>query len=285
MKIFISWSGDQSKAIASALNDWLPLIIQAVEPFYSPEIEKGARWSDELDRVLEGTRFGIICLTPDNLKSHWIHYEAGALSKTKDAMIWTFLYNLNPSDIIPPLSKFQHTTPEKDDFFNLVKTINNRLKDVDGKPLQENHLRSIFDAFWGKLMGKLDEVKEIGSGNSGRKIRTDRELLDEILQGMREQQGAISSINRSLNILNRISTASRMEGLAAMLNESKESSNPTHNFFVQERQRVKLENFDFTNEVTPSQLMKELMEIYQDLREKDESRKTKTLDTTNKQDS
>jgi hypothetical protein len=68
MKIFLSWHGKRSRAIAEALNDWLRRVIQAVKPFYSPEIEKGAKWSSELDSALEGTRFGIICLTPDNLE-------------------------------------------------------------------------------------------------------------------------------------------------------------------------------------------------------------------------
>jgi TIR domain-containing protein len=113
MKIFLSWHGQRSRAIAEALNDWLRRVIQAVKPFYSPDIEKGAKWSSEIDSALEGTRFGIICLTPDNLDSTWIHYEAGALSKTKDALIWTFLHELTAGDVPQPLGKSQHTIAEK----------------------------------------------------------------------------------------------------------------------------------------------------------------------------
>jgi len=109
MKIFISWSERQSKEIARALSEWLRLVIQAVEPFYSPEIEKGTKWSNELDGALEGTHFGIVCLTSDNCKSTWIHFEAGALSKTGNARIWTFLCGLKPSDVPPPLSKFPYS--------------------------------------------------------------------------------------------------------------------------------------------------------------------------------
>ena len=32
MKVFVSWSGSRSKAIATALSGWLPLVIQSVEP-------------------------------------------------------------------------------------------------------------------------------------------------------------------------------------------------------------------------------------------------------------
>ena len=35
MKIFISWSGTTSRAVAEALHAWLPKVLQGVEPFLS----------------------------------------------------------------------------------------------------------------------------------------------------------------------------------------------------------------------------------------------------------
>lgn len=52
MKVFIVWSGTRSFEIAKALNDWLPRVIQAVKPFFSHEIEKGAKWACEIDAAL-----------------------------------------------------------------------------------------------------------------------------------------------------------------------------------------------------------------------------------------
>jgi hypothetical protein len=182
------------------LNDWLQRVIQAVKPFYSPEIEKGAKWSSEIDDALEGTRFGIVCLTPDNLHSTWIHFETGALSKTKDALIWTFLHGLNPGDVPPPLGKFQHTVAEKGDVLRLLKTINSRLGEVGGEPLQDRLLEENFELFWPRLEESLKAAEQlINSMDIGKTssevetLRNERAILNEILELVRSQERRLNS--------------------------------------------------------------------------------------------
>ena len=53
MLVFISWSGKKSKSVANALESWLKKVIQAVEPWISADIEKGARWNPELSAKLD----------------------------------------------------------------------------------------------------------------------------------------------------------------------------------------------------------------------------------------
>lgn len=199
MKVFISWSGTSSRMVAEALSDWLQRAIQAVKPFYSPDIDKGAKWSNEIDNALEGTRFGIVCLTPDNLKSEWIHYESGALSKTKDASIWTFLLSLKPSDVKQPLGRFQHTLAEKAEVLKMLKSINAKLTEVGSESLKDNLLEEIFEETWSKLELRLNEAKKAieiqinKSELSNENIRTDDDKLDEILELLRNQQRKSSS--------------------------------------------------------------------------------------------
>jgi len=73
MQIFISWSGTKSKGAAEALRDWLPDVFQSVEPWLSSEdISPGKRWNSELQKKLESSSFGIICVTQKNLNAPWI---------------------------------------------------------------------------------------------------------------------------------------------------------------------------------------------------------------------
>ncbi len=156
MKVFLSWSGELSHKIAVELRDWLPFVIQSVQPYVSSEdIDKGTRWSIDIAKELEDSSFGILCVTPQNLEAPWINFEAGALSKAfNNSNVSPFLFGLKPSDLKKsPLLQFQSTLYEKKDFIKLVLSINNAL----GKDkLDETKLKKTFEVWWDNLKSKLD---------------------------------------------------------------------------------------------------------------------------------
>jgi len=186
MKVFISWSGERSRETADVLCTWIRQVIQSAETWISLDIEKGVRWNDKVNKELEETKVGIICLNKENLSSEWILFEAGALSKTSDAHVCTFLLNINPTDIKPPLGQFQHTLFSKEDIRRLMHTINNKIIAQKEKTLSEKDLDEIFDERWYKLEEKLNEIKSQDQIIK-EPTRTDRELLEEILQTVRGQ--------------------------------------------------------------------------------------------------
>src|SRR5579864_2265527 len=138
MDVFISWSGERSGAAAKALRDWLPKIINALKPWLSSaDIDKGTRWSADVASRLQAAKAGIICLTPSNIHSDWILFEAGALSKTlQNTYVCPFLIELEPSDVKPPLAQFQATRAQKDEILKLLKTPNGALAE---NALPEGH--------------------------------------------------------------------------------------------------------------------------------------------------
>ena len=198
MDVFISWSGERSRAAAEALRGWLPKIINALKPWLSSEdIDKGARWGTDVATRLEAAKAGIICLTPSNLHSDWILFEAGALSKTlQNTFVCPFLIGLDPSDVKPPLSQFQATRAQKEDVLKLLKTLNNALGEA---ALPEAHIEEAFEVWWPKLDQQL---KSLPSDEAKAKThRPDRELLEEILALVRNQSRqtdqAIAAIEQS----------------------------------------------------------------------------------------
>jgi hypothetical protein len=104
VKVFISWSGQKSREVAVALRDWLPLVINSVEPFVSSEdINAGTRWQGEIAGALQTTNFGLVCVTRENHGAPWLNFEAGALAKAVDSSrVVPLAIDLKPSDIENP---------------------------------------------------------------------------------------------------------------------------------------------------------------------------------------
>lgn len=190
MDVFISWSGERSRAAAEALRGWLPKIINALKPWLSSsDIDKGARWSMDVAARLEIAKAGIICLTPSNLHSDWILFEAGALSKTlKNTFVCPLLIGLEPADIKGPIAQFQATRAVKDELLQLLKTLNTALSDG---ALPDSHIDEAFEVWWPKLHEQLKRLPPDGSISVP--SRTERDLLEEILQYVRNQSRTVTT--------------------------------------------------------------------------------------------
>jgi hypothetical protein len=193
MKVFLSWSGELSQKIALELRDWLPYVIQSVEPYLSSEdIDKGSRWSIDIAKELEDSSFGILCVTHQNLDSSWLNFEAGALSKAfNKTNVTPFLFDLKPSDLTnSPLLQFQTTSFDKKDLLKLVFSLNNATGE---EKLNEQKLKTTFELWYDKLKNNLDPLlKESSIKKTQKSVKENpnsnsSEIVEEILELTREQ--------------------------------------------------------------------------------------------------
>ncbi len=191
MRVFISWSGPLSRQIALILREWLPQVIQAIDPWVSAEdIEKGARWSSEIAQQLQDTKAGVICVTPGNQEAAWLNFEAGALSKAVDASrVCTYLFRMVLSDLIGPLTQFQATEATKDDTRKLVGTLN---KGLGAQALSDNKLNMSFDIWWEKLESQLAQIS--AGVNTNQPKRGLEDMVQEVLSLAREQAKSIEEV-------------------------------------------------------------------------------------------
>jgi hypothetical protein len=196
MRVFLSWSTPRSKLVAEAIGDWLPGVIQSAEPWISTAIAKGAKGNLELDAILEKSSVGIICLTADNLKSEWIHFEAGALSKRRDAHVCTFLLDIGGESLARPLSDFQYTIFEKDDVRKLVSDINAMSEKAGDKRIDDRILGRTFDSQWPVLENSLKSIPAASRADSQAAEKTDRQLLTEVLSEVRELRSRQMDLTR-----------------------------------------------------------------------------------------
>ncbi len=159
-KIFISWSGDRTKAFAKKLKEVLENDIFSdhdLECFVSSEdIGTGTEWYKKLKSALRSCQIGIVCISKDNINAPWLNFEAGAMIHKK-AMI-PLLLNCS-SDILKdtPLHGQQAVAfHQQDEFLKMIRFIDetmgfgiNNLKRPTAKAHQK--LTSDLDAIFKDL--------------------------------------------------------------------------------------------------------------------------------------
>jgi hypothetical protein len=184
MKIFISWSGARSEALANALRSWLTDVIQMLDPWISSQdIDKGRRWDFEIANELDQSNVGIICLTRENINAPWILFEAGALAKALGrSLVCPYLLDLKPTELTGPLAQFQVTVANEEDTCKLLRTINKALGE---NARSTEQLDKAFKKWWPELKNAVDGIPKTIS--PAKQLRTDRDLLEEMLSLIRSQ--------------------------------------------------------------------------------------------------
>jgi len=188
LHLFLSWSGNRSRAVAAILLETLSDFVDGIEPWMSDETGSGSFWSAATSDRREGARFGIICVTPENQHSTWLNFEAGAFVRLfRDARAVPYLLDLLPSNLKPPLGLLQAKPSTEAGTWDMVRSINRAV----AAPLPEDGLRRRFDAFWPQLAQKLAEVPPPET-----RVETARpgaELLGEILDRVRGVEAYLNS--------------------------------------------------------------------------------------------
>ena len=149
------------------------------------------------------TDFAVICLSPDNLNSPWLLFEAGAIANRLDqANVCKFLIgDLTENDIKPPLLNFKSTLlKDKEEMRKLVQKINQM---HETRILSSNALNRRFEGGWPKLEDYCNRaIKKMGNREKIIKPKTDYQLLEEInglCHHLAETMGAVSNKIEHIN--------------------------------------------------------------------------------------
>jgi DNA-binding XRE family transcriptional regulator len=192
MQVFISWSGERSGALAGLLQNWLPKVLQAVRPWISSaSIDAGTRWSPEVAQALQQIQFGIVCLTPENLREPWILFEAGALSKmVAETRVVPYLLGLEPRELDGPLAQFQAVRADKAGTKSLVHSLNSAASDraITGEAVNET-----LEMWWPRLEADIQRLLLSPEVTEAPKpLRSTEDMLGEVLELLRGQRYVLS---------------------------------------------------------------------------------------------
>ena len=99
----------------------------------------------------------------------------------------TYLYELKPHDVPPPLGLFQHTVAERGDTLKLLRSLNQRSE----KPLEQDQLDKLFEAMWPDLAKRLQEIPKPIDPVPDQ--RTPTEMIAEVLDLIRSRSATDQS--------------------------------------------------------------------------------------------
>ncbi|HEX2076435.1 MAG TPA: toll/interleukin-1 receptor domain-containing protein [Longimicrobium sp.] len=191
MRVFLSWAGERSRAVAAALHDWLPDVLHFVEPWMSDsDIHAGQRWASVVAAELEQTHFGIICVTDENRNAPWLLFEAGALSKSlAEATVVPLLLDVAFTDISGgPLGQFQAKKLDRQGCYELVASINAH----SGNGIPDSRVSRVFERSWPDLERWLERIPAEPDGVGKRRHRPANEVLEELSLGMQRIESRLS---------------------------------------------------------------------------------------------
>jgi hypothetical protein len=174
--------------------------MQNVEPWMSDhDIRVGTVWDAELTARLSEADVGIICLTPENLEEPWLLFEASAWSrsvKSDPTLVCTYLWEMKSTDVRPPLQRFQWATADQEGTRRLLTTMNLGREE---SRFSDEALNQIFSAWWPTLKSSLESIPPAPKGTKAQ--RSEREILNEILQWCRASGKTTQDLDTNLNSL------------------------------------------------------------------------------------
>ena len=153
MKLFLAWSGSRSyelsKALAWCIREVLPK--DSVSYFLSSDIEPGTPWFDALDRALKESDAVLLCITRENSRSPWIHFEVGSrLGANGHSPVYTYLLDARPEELTDPLRKYQSADSTKEGTLLLLEAIS---------AATPGSLNEGFERCWPELESKILRLK------------------------------------------------------------------------------------------------------------------------------
>jgi predicted nucleotide-binding protein len=198
VRIYLGWSGEQSRRIANLFRDWLPQIFFSVEPVLAADdIEPGdVRWSYAR---LEGVDLAIFCLTRSNADSPWLNFEVGAAVKALDrGSIIPCALDVAAAELAGPISQFQVIFLDEIGINHLLGVINSR----SSNPVSIRVLQVRLAAILPELESVIADIRgideELPPFSVDTKPRTQDDLIDEMRGLLRDINFKVGALEERL---------------------------------------------------------------------------------------
>jgi hypothetical protein len=197
MRIFVSWSGQEVKPVASLLSALVGTCLGSSDVFFSDDIVPGGRPLEEIDAALIGAEAAFVLVSQSTMRAPWLNYELGSLGARIDRMrVIPILLDLSPGELISPVS--QYGAMKYDDEAKLLNTLRVLNANRESSSINPITVETTFSALWGKFVKDVKATVSTFPKSDAVPI-TDREMLERIIRTL-ESQTSKRADNDPVNI-------------------------------------------------------------------------------------
>lgn len=198
MDVFISWSGDRSKAVAKLMRTWLPQVLQEVKPHYSDhDVDRGSVWFTDILQLIRNSRVLIACVTRENQSSPWVLFESGVCVRDSPrTIVIPLLIDVGRKDVEGPFVQLNMVETDREGVYGLVKTLYDLVKaesGTEGLPPWDL-VNGRFEGLFGQFETGLEDAKKAAAKNANRSKRTPEQIAGETLNTVRSLDRRIQTI-------------------------------------------------------------------------------------------
>ena len=158
--VFISWHSDKQgigKKISNCFHDYLCKIFGRDIKVFASDVDIKHKWTDELSKALEQSKYGIVVLTPQALDSAWMPYEFGVLRRYPD-QVWCFRFG-DVSRDKTPFAYYQNLIFSENEVSSMLDTIARKeLADKEIDVEDFNTIQSNIKNLTPKLYADVSEI-------------------------------------------------------------------------------------------------------------------------------
>jgi len=130
-----------------------------------PEVQ-GVYLVDELTRALDRIDYAVLCVTPENRRSRWTHFEAGALMKPLGrGRVVPFVYGMGLEELDDPLRWFSGRAATAEGTSDLFKgmAVHFKLNSIDFDEVQRQWRQTITEL--DRLTRRMTDALQVGREN------------------------------------------------------------------------------------------------------------------------
>ena len=131
-------------------------------------------------KELEASEVGIFLVTRENLTSHWMIFEAGALAKKLDkSRVCPILFGVENTHLPAPLRSFQTTPFQEEEMRKLILDTNKALGE---RKLADSVVNKTFQMWWPDLHRDVATILSDHDQGGDEPDPTEKDMITEILE-------------------------------------------------------------------------------------------------------